>query len=217
MAPGWASSHVKRPAVRGHGWLGAKTTMRATPAMTRELPSTSRLRKGSLRHVVEMMLLAMMPTHPTAVTTLAGVGLDDNGMGQTVGDFDNDLRLDWYVTSIHKDNPFPGDTIGIIDENNTDEFFGVSDTINENNSGPLTATWVFDVAGADDLESRSGPDDGGGGRAPPHGQTQGLRMSDEQQDPKRTELLRQALVSIEQLQAKLDAQLAGLDTQLGRR
>ncbi len=36
----------------------------------------------------------------TNLTTAAGVGLDDNGMGSTVGDYDNDGRLDWYVTSI---------------------------------------------------------------------------------------------------------------------
>ncbi|MCA9290298.1 MAG: CRTAC1 family protein [Phycisphaerales bacterium] len=33
-------------------------------------------------------------------TASSGTGLDENGMGQTVGDFDNDGRPDWYVTSI---------------------------------------------------------------------------------------------------------------------
>lgn len=33
-------------------------------------------------------------------TLESGVGLERNGMGQTIGDFDNDGRLDWYVTSI---------------------------------------------------------------------------------------------------------------------
>jgi len=37
----------------------------------------------------------------------SGTGLDDNGMGQTVGDFDNDGRLDWYVTSVHSETPPP--------------------------------------------------------------------------------------------------------------
>ena len=36
----------------------------------------------------------------TNLTPGNGTGLDDNGMGQTVGDFDNDGELDWYVTSI---------------------------------------------------------------------------------------------------------------------
>ena len=45
-------------------------------------------------------------------TVASGTGLDDNGMGQAVADFDNDGLFDWYVTSIHKDNPQPGDNIG---------------------------------------------------------------------------------------------------------
>lgn len=36
----------------------------------------------------------------TDVTARSGTGVDDNGMGQTVGDLDNDGDLDWYVTSI---------------------------------------------------------------------------------------------------------------------
>ena len=73
MAPGCARRWEKRPAVSGQGWLGAKTTMSATPAMTKLEPSMSRLRKGSPSQTVLMKLLAMMPTQPTAVTTLAGV------------------------------------------------------------------------------------------------------------------------------------------------
>ena len=38
-------------------------------------------------------------------TLAAGAGLDENGMGATVGDFDGDGMLDWYVTSIHSANP----------------------------------------------------------------------------------------------------------------
>ncbi len=45
-------------------------------------------------------------------TVTSGTGIDDNGMGQAVADFDNDGLLDWYVTSIHKDNPQAGDDIG---------------------------------------------------------------------------------------------------------
>ena len=43
---------------------------------------------------------------------------------------------------------FPPDTLGIIGEANTDEFFGVIDTENGDNTGPVTATWVFDVSAA---------------------------------------------------------------------
>ena len=34
-------------------------------------------------------------------TTDAGVGLEENGMGSTIGDFDNDGHQDWFVTSIY--------------------------------------------------------------------------------------------------------------------
>jgi hypothetical protein len=34
-------------------------------------------------------------------TTSAGVGTDENGMGATVGDFDGDGRLDWFIASIY--------------------------------------------------------------------------------------------------------------------
>lgn len=34
-------------------------------------------------------------------TQKAGVGLDENGMGSTIADFDNDGRQDWFVTSIY--------------------------------------------------------------------------------------------------------------------
>lgn len=37
----------------------------------------------------------------TDFTVKSGTGLDGNGMGQTVGDFDGDGLIDWYVTSIY--------------------------------------------------------------------------------------------------------------------
>lgn len=40
----------------------------------------------------------------TNFTSQSGTGLDGNGMGQAVGDFNNDGLLDWYVTSIHSVN-----------------------------------------------------------------------------------------------------------------
>jgi hypothetical protein len=36
----------------------------------------------------------------------SGTGLDSNGMGTTVADVNHDGFLDWYVTSIYRDNPF---------------------------------------------------------------------------------------------------------------
>ena len=35
-------------------------------------------------------------------TLAAGVGTDENGMGSTIGDFDGDGDLDWFVSAIHK-------------------------------------------------------------------------------------------------------------------
>ena len=46
---------------------------------------------------------------------------------------------------------YTSDSLGIIKEGNTDEFFGVTDTVNSDTSGPVSATWVFDVSGAADL------------------------------------------------------------------
>ncbi|MFO0873138.1 MAG: FG-GAP-like repeat-containing protein [Phycisphaerales bacterium] len=43
----------------------------------------------------------------TDVTVASGTGKDQNGMGECVGDFNNDGRLDWYVTSIYLDTPQP--------------------------------------------------------------------------------------------------------------
>ncbi len=40
-------------------------------------------------------------------TLQSGTGLDENGMGQTIGDIDNDGKLDWYVTSIYMAVPSP--------------------------------------------------------------------------------------------------------------
>jgi hypothetical protein len=41
----------------------------------------------------------------TDQTVSSGTGLDTNGMGNTVGDFNRDGLADWYVTSIYRNNP----------------------------------------------------------------------------------------------------------------
>ncbi len=46
---------------------------------------------------------------------------------------------------------FPPDSLGIIREDNLDVFFGVTDTENGDNSGPVSATWAFDISGATNL------------------------------------------------------------------
>ena len=46
---------------------------------------------------------------------------------------------------------FPSDSLGIVDETNIYEFFGVTDTINGDNSDPVVASWTFDINGETDL------------------------------------------------------------------
>ena len=46
---------------------------------------------------------------------------------------------------------FTSDSLGIVKEGNTDIFFGVVDTQNPQNDGPISATWVFDISGATEL------------------------------------------------------------------
>jgi predicted extracellular nuclease len=47
---------------------------------------------------------------------------------------------------------FPADELGIIKEGNTDIFFGIVDTTNDDNSGQVNAQWVFDVGGVTPLQ-----------------------------------------------------------------
>ncbi len=46
---------------------------------------------------------------------------------------------------------FTSDSIGIVNSTNTDTFFGIVDTQNGDNNGPVTAEWIFDVSGAVNL------------------------------------------------------------------
>jgi hypothetical protein len=46
---------------------------------------------------------------------------------------------------------FPSDSGGIVTENDLDAFFGITDTENDDNSGPVDAVWEFDVAGYGNL------------------------------------------------------------------
>jgi len=41
----------------------------------------------------------------TDATSTSGTGLDSNGMGSTIADFDNNGLFEWYVTSIYRDVP----------------------------------------------------------------------------------------------------------------
>jgi len=46
---------------------------------------------------------------------------------------------------------YPGDTLGIVNNSNNEEFFGVTDTKNGDNSGDVVASWVFDISDETDL------------------------------------------------------------------
>jgi len=81
-------------------------------------------------------------------TALAGVNRDQNGMGGTIGDYDNDGDLDWYVTSIF-DNPglqFPegktGSRLYRNDGNRT--FTEVSQSLRVRDGGWGWGTQFFD-------------------------------------------------------------------------
>lgn len=43
----------------------------------------------------------------TDLTGPSGTGMDDNGMGQAVADFNRDGRFEWYVTSVYSETPPP--------------------------------------------------------------------------------------------------------------
>ena len=47
------------------------------------------------------------------ITTSAGTGSDENGMGNAVGDYDNDGNLDWFVSSIRDTNGAPEGSWGV--------------------------------------------------------------------------------------------------------
>jgi hypothetical protein len=48
----------------------------------------------------------------TDITAASGTGLDCNGMGSAIGDFDRDGRPDWYVTAIFRGESVPEDPCG---------------------------------------------------------------------------------------------------------
>ena len=76
-------------------------------------------------------------------TTSASVGTDENGMGTTVADFDNDGLLDWFVTSIYDPNKASreGDEQGA---------WGITGNRLYLNNGDRTFTDYTDTAGVRD-------------------------------------------------------------------
>lgn len=54
-------------------------------------------------------------------------------------------------TPVLDDSVSSSDLQGIISQSNTNEFFGIADTKNSNNTGPVTAEWLFNISGASNL------------------------------------------------------------------
>ena len=89
-------------------------------------------------------------------TALAGVNQDQNGMGGSIGDYDNDGDLDWYVTSIH-DNPAlefaegkTGNRLYRYDGNRS--FSEVSGALKVRDGGWAWGTQFFDYDNDGDLD-----------------------------------------------------------------
>lgn len=78
----------------------------------------------------------------TEHTALSGLGLDTNGMGQAVGDFNRDGLLDWYVTSIYDSHTLFGNALYIA--TGPDTFLESSRTLGVSNGG-----WGWGTVAAD--------------------------------------------------------------------
>jgi hypothetical protein len=82
----------------------------------------------------------------TEHTAQSSVGIETNGMGQTIGDFNNDGRLDWYVTSIYYDSGPIGNPNGnmLYLNQGGDVYFETSRIAHVNNGG-----WGWGVVAVD--------------------------------------------------------------------
>ncbi len=83
----------------------------------------------------------------TDQTVASGTGLDDEGMGQTVADFNADGRFDWYVTSVHLNVPPPGHNNGNMLYRSTGDhqFAEISNDVGVNDGGWGWGTIATDV------------------------------------------------------------------------
>jgi hypothetical protein len=96
----------------------------------------------------------------TNLTVPSGTGIDDNGMGQTVADFNLDGRLDWYVTSIFNDNPpagnFPGNTLYIATDEHLFTEVGGAAGVKDGGWGWGTVALDLDQDGWEDIVEVNG-------------------------------------------------------------
>jgi hypothetical protein len=92
-----------------------------------------------------------------------GTDHEENGMGQTIGDVNNDGRIDWYVTSIH----FPsigwtGNKLYANDGNHQFTEYGASVNVEDGGYGWGTVAVDFDHDGRLDLAETNGDNAGSG-------------------------------------------------------
>jgi len=134
--------------------------------------SASRQRGPASLGVVLAMLVAMLPLTAAAPALAAGpvafdmVGSASQNLTSYTNPFtgafgsagDGFQKYQRWVSatipySVLDDSLsiYTGDNLGIIKEGNTDIFLGVTDTVNGDNAGPVTATWVFDVSSASNM------------------------------------------------------------------
>ncbi len=132
--------------------------------------SPSLRRKGALGAALVLLLsvLSSLIPSPAGAATVVAADLTDGGPTGLVS-FTNSAppftsSADGFAVYQRNVSPsipfallddtltvFPTDTLGIIDETMTSPFFGATDVINDDNAGPVTATWVFDITGETDL------------------------------------------------------------------
>ncbi len=77
----------------------------------------------------------------TDLSNTSGTTLEDNGMGQTVGDFDRDGDMDWYVTTIQG---FGGDHNRLYRNNGNHSYTEVGATLGVGNGGYGWGTVAID-------------------------------------------------------------------------
>lgn len=92
----------------------------------------------------------------TEHTAASGLGIDSNGMGQAIGDFNNDGLLDWYVSSIYLVPTKPGNTLYMNQGNDAFLELGAAAGVNQAGWGWGTTAADFDHNGWQDLIATNG-------------------------------------------------------------